>query len=422
MQQKSKLPRRSGKHPTVAELVRRYQDFLPPSVSTELALTAFPPPVPPAVAESDQDANLGPSIRRASRSKNRQKAPIKKSSMSDFEQSYAANIAPKYLTHRRVLGQMSQSRIPGPVPSSFDSRDSSRRTSPDKRPAVYKRNTGAATRGERITSSTMKSSAMVSAKNGKGRAVSGAPSKEKGQVSRPMSSAGGKQTYRKPVNMGPGKVSNIARHFERISKDSDRANRRYAVIRGRRARPVASARATVEIFESVREAIKDDSDLSDSSSEADDEDDGEDERPVTQDPSPVEPSASQGSPPAMSEGALQSLSSAGLPLSPTGNSNDALPSNVIYGSLPSSPTLPPITSHPETPTFSDTEIGQSGTERPSTILKALSGLWPQQLPPTWQRVDLEGDDPMADPEHIFRDSSMVVRTDEPTSIIALALK
>jgi 1-phosphatidylinositol-3-phosphate 5-kinase len=32
------------------------------------------------------------------------------------------------------------------------------------------------------------------------------------------------------------------------------------------------------------------------------------------------------------------------------------------------------------------------------------------------------DDLIGDPEHIFRDSSMVVRTDEPTSIIALALK
>ena len=37
-------------------------------------------------------------------------------------------------------------------------------------------------------------------------------------------------------------------------------------------------------------------------------------------------------------------------------------------------------------------------------------------------MDFEADDFMADPEHIFRESSMVVRTDEPTSIIALTLK
>jgi len=53
-----------------------------------------------------------------------------------------------------------------------------------------------------------------------------------------------------------------------------------------------------------------------------------------------------------------------------------------------------------------------GHERHS-FLKALSGFWPQNVPHR---------DETDDPEHIFRDSSMVVRTDEPTSIIALALR
>jgi len=48
------------------------------------------------------------------------------------------------------------------------------------------------------------------------------------------------------------------------------------------------------------------------------------------------------------------------------------------------------------------------------------GLFSTQFPP--RRTDAEAEDPLNDPEHIFRDSSMVVRTDEPTSIIALALK
>ena len=39
----------------MAELVQRYQDFLPASVSSVLAVTAFPPPVPPLVEESDID-------------------------------------------------------------------------------------------------------------------------------------------------------------------------------------------------------------------------------------------------------------------------------------------------------------------------------------------------------------------------------
>ena len=92
----------------------------------------------------------------------------------------------------------------------------------------------------------------------------------------------------------------------------------------------------------------------------------------------------------------------------------------IPPSVMNSPILSPTSigsMPPMTPPPNDMDIGPSG--RPS-ILKALSGLWPQQAPRSRAEPDL--DDPMADPEHIFRESSMVVRTDEPTSIIALALK
>ena len=57
---------------------------------------------------------------------------------------------------------------------------------------------------------------------------------------------------------------------------------------------------------------------------------------------------------------------------------------------------------------------RAGLKIQDPILKALSTLWPQQ--------PHQFDDPFGDPEHIFRDSDMVVRLDEPTSIIALALK
>ena len=61
-----------------------------------------------------------------------------------------------------------------------------------------------------------------------------------------------------------------------MNRDSERANRRFAVIRGKRARPVASARAKVAVLESIKDAIKDESESSDSS-EADDEGGGEDD-------------------------------------------------------------------------------------------------------------------------------------------------
>jgi 1-phosphatidylinositol-3-phosphate 5-kinase len=91
-------------------------------------------------------------------------------------------------------------------------------------------------------------------------------------------------------------------------------------------------------------------------------------------------------------------------------------------SVPSSPSFL-STVGPKAPIPSplyDLDLGTSGQER-NSLLKALSGFWPQNLPHRI-RFDDETDDPIRDPEHIFRDSAMVVRTDEPTSIIALALK
>lgn len=133
----SRLPRRSGQHPSVAELVQRYQDFLPASVSSVLAVTAFPPPVPPPIEESDMDTDARPIRRRPQKTGAPLKKPARELQSSDLEGSYTANIAPRYLAHRRPSGL--NSRIPGPIASSFESRESSRRTSPDKRTAVSSR-------------------------------------------------------------------------------------------------------------------------------------------------------------------------------------------------------------------------------------------------------------------------------------------
>lgn len=428
----------------MAELVRRYQDFLPESLSTELATAAFPPEVRPLLGESDQE--VSPAKQPKSRHKIRPLPPQRKDSVSDFEHSYAANVAPRYLTHRRHLGKTSQgSRIPGPQTSSIDSRESSRRTSPDKRAATQRHGTEATLRGGRTSPTPPKPGAMALAahsKGGKSRLIGRNPPKERLQVQRSASASGSKTMLRRTSNVGPvGKVSNIARHFERIYKDNEKANRRYAVIRGRRARPVASARATVEIFDSVREAIKDESETSDSSSEADDEDEGEDQRgeaASSKKHSPAESSLAesiQDNPrdssstviPTITDLTALTAEPPAIDNKPSGTVADSTnkeTASTAHLSMPSSPVLVnTLYKTPcETPPTSDMETNSTGAERSSTIMKTLQGLWPHHLAVTRNNFDIDGEDLMADPEHIFRDSSMVVRTDEPTSIIALALK
>lgn len=408
-------------YPSVAELVKKYQDYLPPSGVEDLTKTAFAPGVP--VSESEQES--APSIRpRPRQHKTRQQFLSKRTSVSDFESGYAANIAPKYLTKRT---SMAGSRIPV-LP---ESRDVSRRTSPDKRPSFSRTNTDFTLRAGRTSPPPLRSAAPTSSSKQRVKPNLRLGPKDK-TPARPSSMVNPKSTFRRASTNG-AKVANIAKHFERMNRETERANRRFAVIRGKRPRPVASARAKVEVLESIKDAIKDEESESSDSSEADDEGGGEDDdnleqqspnksaQKIPETPPPVpdvalhpveeQPTSTSTEQSALSEPAAESLS----PDHITPPQEIEIPPSVM-----NSPMLSPMGNGitPMTPPPTDLDIEPAG--RPS-ILKALSGLWPQQALPR-NPFEMEVDDPMADPEHIFRDSSMVVRTDEPTSIIALALK
>jgi len=240
-------------------------------------------------------------------------------------------------------------------------------------------------------------------------------------------------TLSKSINVRRGvvppgnRVSNIARHFERISKDTDRTNRRYAVIRGRRARPVASSLATVEVLDSVKDAIQDESESSDSS-EADDEGGDDEETHKSSDKDKASPEASGALPPQGTDDELKE------PIPAQAPETNALPSQGVSLGSASTSRRTTVTSRPSSPSLLsladlkapvpsplyDFDFSTLSQER-NALRKALSGFWPQNVPHR-SRVDDEADDPIRDPEHIFRDSSMVVRIDEPTSIIALALR
>ncbi|KAL0580699.1 Mitochondrial distribution and morphology protein 12 [Marasmius crinis-equi] len=414
--QASRLPRRTAQQPSVAELVRKYQDYLPPQGVQELARTAFPPPI--VVSESEQEYTTTTQHRNAPRSRMKHRAIVRKPSTSDFEQGYAANIAPRYLTHsRRTLAQAANNNAIRLTHSSravvVDSGDSSRRPSPEKKSSGGK---GKDRQPSRPSSPPPGSKPSGTIKATKPRISSRTNDK---MPARPTAASNSRSTFRRPPSSAAGKVSNIAKHFERLGRDAERSKTRYNVIRGRRARPVASAKAKVEILDSVHDAIKDESESSDSSSEADDEG-GDDDRKAVPDSIKEADSPEQE---AAGPSAAPEITVEAQPTPPETSQNAEAPTvpqePVDVPSLPPAPSPLPASPFlgPSKAEQSDAEI-PTGTERHS-ILKALSGFWMQPQPN--HRNSLENDDLMMDPEHIFRDSSMVVRTDEPTSIIALAL-
>lgn len=417
----SRLPRRTIQRPSVAELVKKYQEFLPASGVSDLAKTAFAPELPESEPEAPSPP-LRPLPRPRNKSRHGNRVVSKKTSVSDFEQGYAANVASR---PRRPLN----SRIPVPPP--LDLNSDSRKASPDKRPHM--------TRGHTYDNPKLSPAASVHNRI-RSRSYQKGSTKDKPPVPRsPV--AGGKSTFRRQPLPG-SKVSHMTKHFERISRDNERATRRYAVIRGgRKPRPVASARAKVEILDSVRDAVKDEeSESSSESSEADDEGEGDDEvppsapkkngsmnsttlRPETEpEVAPVTESPAEIGTSALPSSGVVS-EAGGIPVTmPPIPVNEAVES--VLPSTSTSPTvftspLPSATRPHTSYAATDTE---SGVSERNSIFRALTGFWPGHAPQSRFRSQSDAEDLIADPEHIFRDASMVVRTDEPTSIIALALK
>ncbi|KAK4057967.1 Mitochondrial distribution and morphology protein 12 [Microbotryomycetes sp. JL221] len=253
------------------------------------------------------------------------------------------------------------------------------------------------------------------------------------------------------------RVSTIANHFNRLSKATERERqKRFVMMRSKRARPVVSAQPTIQVFDNVKDAAKEESDdegHAQSSDGADDEDDDEhdvDSEAETQQPTrptdiastSVESSDHQ----ARSSGSRQqtderlksprpAISMADALIWPpleailpvTDSTREEVPQDDVKPEPSSSSKAEPSSSDapsvPPSPLLTDTfntlprmsEGESSGNERGS-IMKALSNLWAYRGP---ELAPLEY--PLGASEHIFADNPILVRDDEPTSILAFAL-
>ena len=240
------------------------------------------------------------------------------------------------------------------------------------------------------------------------------------------------------------RVSTLARHYDKLSREAERdRQRRLALSRGRRARPVAVSKPTLDVYDTTRDALKEDSDEegeSNAGGSADDEfDDEVEEQPAVvaakAAPTATKPSLleGRGPPPGLqhrvvvqptinelidAEAAAAlviATSTALVPLASSSGGEASTPSSVAP-----SPRLDvgfdglPLVSR--VPTLSEGEMSSSGTER-SSILKTISSLW------QYRGCDyLPLEYPLLASEHIFANQTVIVREDEPSSLIAFALR
>lgn len=349
-------------------LVIKYGNVLPASLIHELSkppLHQNPIPWQAPISESEQE--YASSTRKPVLRNKMRPSLIKKPSTSDFEHSYAANIAPRYLTSpRKTL--TNQVRLPPTRQFAFGSRISTRHPSPEKRiPSGRRRDLA------------LNDSASPPDVGGE-RSLRSFP----GARSNPplASSSYAKGVSRKPAN----RVQAMAKQFDRMSRESEKTSlsgRRFVVIRGRRVRPVASASAHVEVLDSVKDVVNEESEGSESSG-------ADDERDDTLEHHKGSPDGS------LPEEILQQHELPGTP--------EEIKSGSIDSVLPAGPLEPANPSEAASPLIPDY------MDKPPIVVEPTSA------------HPLDAPDVHNDPVHIFRDCPVVVRTDEPTSIVALALR
>ncbi|SCZ98276.1 BZ3500_MvSof-1268-A1-R1_Chr7-1g09080 [Microbotryum saponariae] len=303
-------------------------------------------------------------------------------------------------------------------------------------------------------------------------------------VSRPTASSinktatptgSGTSTARRVISHGRH-VARIRSHFDRLSRENDQEREKRFGFK--KARPVGNVRSTIEVFHNALDAAKEDSDddehhssasdgADDEDDDADDDDDAEDANPREVVPTAAKPlpttlqTAAQrpvpNLPPAKQKmGKQPNLTSSfnelaqfdvGLPLSSMAEAlvQPGLDISGVVAALEEvrskreeSPTRggaqfvtgkSALSSEAENATTTSMATGlsdsvpvpkmsegeSSGTERGS-IIKAISSLW------AYRGADFTPlEYPLASSEHLFADNPILVREDEPSSVLAFAL-
>ncbi|KAJ5959901.1 Zinc finger FYVE/PHD-type [Penicillium vulpinum] len=229
-----------------------------------------------------------------------------------------------------------------------------------------------------------------------------------------------------PGKRGISQVSNLARHFEQLSREFEKERqreRRQRAAKGTHSRafPLASSKPIVEVYRNVREAVEEreppvDSDESLPSAPRIPMDDmsRKSDELRNHDTTHDEPSLPNDSPPEPTE-----VDSALCPDSQILSSGEAddhqsdEDQNMVED-------LHPVDSHEEpkhSPEDDSSEFKELPKHERHNLLKMLTNFWSERSASGWASLDY----PLTVLDHVFADSNIIVREDEPSSLVAFAL-
>jgi 1-phosphatidylinositol-3-phosphate 5-kinase len=229
-----------------------------------------------------------------------------------------------------------------------------------------------------------------------------------------------------PGRKGSSRVSNLARHFEQMSREFEKERtreRRQRAAKGihSRAFPLASSKPIVEVYRNVREAVEEreppvDNDESLPSApripmdDLDCKSDG-----LAREPRNDEPSLSNSSPsePVEAEEALGRESQL--------FSDGEIDEHHSDEDHHTADGLHPVDSHEEEVKNPAEDESNDYKDLPkherTTLMNMLTNFWSERSASGWASLDY----PLSVMDHVFADCDIIVREDEPSSLVAFAL-
>ncbi|KAF3004268.1 1-phosphatidylinositol-3-phosphate 5-kinase [Curvularia kusanoi] len=230
-----------------------------------------------------------------------------------------------------------------------------------------------------------------------------------------------------PYKSQASKVSKLAEHFEQLSREfqKERTRERFRARDRQRAYPLASSKPIVEVYKDVHEAVQentasDDDAQNESPPRTSVDNSTLDDSVITETPdtttapeSPVDERQSRDAVDSQ-PGSQESPKADSHPVSDA--ENDMSDVDIAPEDVP----LPDSISSSQLLNMSDSQL-EASLELPrhekTTLLKMLTNFWSERSASGWVPLDY----PFAQIEHVWEDSDIIVREDEPSSIIALAL-
>ncbi|KAM5355266.1 hypothetical protein ACJ41O_001912 [Fusarium nematophilum] len=228
------------------------------------------------------------------------------------------------------------------------------------------------------------------------------------------------------------KVSTLARHFEQLSREfekeriRDRKKRAASMRQPRAMLPRTTTKAIVEVYDDVNEAFEEPSPPSDSIAEREAEqravssasrqsDAAPKTEPPTEPPTPVEPAFKPEEHQHKEKDEKEENDDTIITNTSQGFSDDDDRVSDLEHPVPDE-YLPDIKEIADSLEPSEIPL-ELPKHQKTSLMKYLTNFWAERSASGWQPLEY----PVNPSDHIFVDSDVIVREDEPSSVIALAL-